>query len=74
MKKTDKNIDNTQSIKNEITKAFARLGGQSDLLSTINSWGKELPDEDVLGSLKSWNKSILKEKEEKLKNLKEFYK
>jgi hypothetical protein len=61
-------------IRNEISKAIARLGGGSDLIGTINSWGKEIPDEDIYRSLQSWNLTKLKEKREELSALELFYK
>lgn len=33
---------------------IAALGGQSDILGVIGSWGDSLPDEDVLLMLEDW--------------------
>jgi hypothetical protein len=42
-------------IINEIAVAMHKLGGKSDLVSTVMSWGDTLPDEDVFDLLKQWN-------------------
>lgn len=67
-------MDIHKQIKAEIVKAIVRLGGKSDLVSTINSWGEEMPDEDTLSDLKQWNKVTLEAKQKDLSNILESYK
>jgi hypothetical protein len=55
----------TQNINREVVgelyRALVLLGADNDLLGTVGSWGRELPDEDVLANLKGWNEVTLKE-------------
>lgn len=70
----DDKQDLNKEIKSEIVKAIVRLGGKSDLIATINSWGEEMPDEDTLADLKKWNNVTLEARQKDLSNLLEFYK
>jgi len=55
-------------IKTEIYRSLVLLGAESDLLSTVGSWGESLPDEDVLASLRAWNDASLKEIRERIEH------
>lgn len=44
-------------IMREISKAIRILGGKSDILGTIGSYGDTLSDKDVLLCLKQWNEA-----------------
>jgi hypothetical protein len=55
-------------IKSEIYRSLVLLGAESDLLSTVGSWGESLPDEDVLANLKAWNDATLKESRERIEH------
>lgn len=45
----------------ELYRSLVLLGAQSDLLSTVGSWGDSLPDDTVLSDIKAWNAGQLKE-------------
>ena len=50
----------------EVYRAIELLGGQSDLLALIGSWGDTMPDGEVLAELRAWNDDKLKELEERV--------
>lgn len=45
-----------KEVKNELYKAFKRLGATHELLCIIGSWGEEISEEESLEDLKYWNK------------------
>ena len=50
----------------ELYRTVVLLGGESDLLGLIGSWGDSLPDEDVLAGLQAWNAGEVKEITERI--------
>jgi len=48
----------TYQIISEIYQAVELLGGESDLLGTIGSWGDTMSDEDTLSGLRAWRKGM----------------
>jgi len=50
----DDKKDLTLTIIDQVYAAIQKLGGMSDILSIIGSWGDTLSDEDVLDQLKDW--------------------
>jgi len=44
-------------IVGEICKSISLLGGKSDLIGTIASWGDTLSESEVLSLIKTWNDS-----------------
>lgn len=48
---------NQRKIISEIVKAIKYLGGESDLLGTVLSWGSSQTDEETIHNLKLWNNS-----------------
>jgi hypothetical protein len=39
----------------ELVEAIRKLGGKSDLLGIVGSYGDTLPDDSVLDALRRWN-------------------
>lgn len=50
------------AIVSEIYKVVEKLGGGSDILAPIGSWGEELSDEQVLDSIRQWNEAFASNK------------
>lgn len=50
----ESNSPNTQII-NELYRSLVLLGASNDLLGTVASWGRDLPENDVLANLRGWN-------------------
>ena len=68
MENTTSKFDRIQfEIIQEISKSIALLGGKSDIIGTINSWGDSISDNDTLDCIKSWNEWKLSELNERLK-------
>jgi hypothetical protein len=44
-----------RDIRDEIVRAFDLLGADSNLLTTLNSWGDSIDDAEVLRLLRVWN-------------------
>jgi hypothetical protein len=42
-------------IVDQIADAVISLGGQSDLLAIICSWGDTLPEDEILAQMQAWN-------------------
>ena len=51
-----KDMSEELEIRKEIYRAIQKLGGKSDILAIIGSWGDSLTDEELLHELKMWNK------------------
>jgi hypothetical protein len=48
-------MDTTTAIISQIYVAVERMGGNSELLALIGSWGDTLPDEEILECLQMYN-------------------
>lgn len=65
-KKTSEFTKEQFQIIEQINVAISLLGGKSDILGTIASWGDTIDDNEVLESLKCWNESTAKEQSERM--------
>ena len=43
-------------IVSELCTTIRMLGGKSDILATVGSWGDTLTDDEVLTHLREWNR------------------
>jgi hypothetical protein len=53
-------------IVGELCKSISLLGGKSDLIGTISSWGDTLPESEVLALIKVWNDFTVNELKERI--------
>lgn len=48
----------TNDIRRELYKTIQLMGGKSDILGIVGSWGDTLPDEDILNGLRDYNDGL----------------
>ena len=53
-------------IVGELCKSISLLGGKSDLIGTISSWGDTLSESEVLALIKDWNDFTANELKERI--------